>query len=162
MSDKEPTSNTRATAGGNDTGGRGPAVLIAYGSQTGCAQSIASQLCADVRAFFGLASSKIELSELNQWAKRLDEFAKIPYVIILCSTTGAGDPPDNADRFWRAIRKRTVAPNIFEGLQFAVLALGDTNYDKFCQAGKRINKRLKVCCLLLVCFFHDTVHTKLD
>ena len=119
-----------------------PRLLIAYGSQTGCAQSIANQLCTDIRHSVGAA--RVTLSDLNEWRQKLDEFAKFPYVIILCSTTGAGDPPDNADRFWRAIRKRSMAETAFEGVKFSVLALGDTNYDKFCQAGKRINKRLKV------------------
>lgn len=61
----------------------------------------------------------------------------------VCSTTGNGDSPDNADKFWRKIKKRTIAKDTFEGLPFCVLALGDTNYDKFCYMGKSIDKRMK-------------------
>ena len=31
---------------------------------------------------------------------------------------------------------------MFEGIQFSVLGLGDTNYDKYCYMGKSIDKRL--------------------
>jgi sulfite reductase alpha subunit-like flavoprotein len=64
-------------------------------------------------------------------------------VVAVCSTTGNGDSPDNADKFWRTIKKRSIAKDTFEGLPFCVLALGDTNFDKFCHMGKSIDKRMK-------------------
>lgn len=62
-------------------------------------------------------------------------------VILVCSTTGNGDPPDSADRFYRKLRRRRDPVNL-EGVNFAVLALGDTNYDKFCHCGKIINSKM--------------------
>jgi methionine synthase reductase len=59
---------------------------------------------------------------------------------IVCSTTGNGDAPENADEFWRIVKKRT-AKDTFLGVPFCVLGLGDTNYDKFCHMGKSIDKR---------------------
>lgn len=61
----------------------------------------------------------------------------------VCSTTGNGDSPDNADKFWRIIKKRSIAKDTFQSSSFCVLALGDTNYDKFCYMGKSIDKRMK-------------------
>lgn len=61
---------------------------------------------------------------------------------VVCSTTGNGDSPENADAFWRQIKKRTLPKTHYEGLPFSVLGLGDTNYDKFCHMGKSIDKRL--------------------
>jgi sulfite reductase (NADPH) flavoprotein alpha-component len=49
--------------------------------------------------------------------------------------------PDNAEMFWEAL-KDTAAPRL-ENLQFSVLALGDTAYDEFCEAGKQFDLRLE-------------------
>lgn len=65
-------------------------------------------------------------------------------VLIICSTTGNGDAPENASRFVRYIkRKSTVEKMPFQHVSFSVLGLGDTNYDQFCESGKIIDKKLK-------------------
>ncbi|OQR81495.1 NADPH-cytochrome P450 reductase, partial [Thraustotheca clavata] len=64
-------------------------------------------------------------------------------VIIVCSTTGNGDPPSNAEKFWRFIKKRAHPSTLLKHVQYTVLGLGDTNYDKFCHMGKSIYRRLK-------------------
>jgi methionine synthase reductase len=61
--------------------------------------------------------------------------------VIVVSTTGDGDPPDTAGRFWRKL-KRNTQPNLLKSLQYALLGLGDTNYTNFCNMGKMLNKRL--------------------
>jgi sulfite reductase alpha subunit-like flavoprotein len=119
-----------------------PKILVGFGSQTGCGQSIATQLVADLRPHVG--SQGLHLSDLNSWCSNFEAFTQIEHVLIVCSTTGAGDAPDNADRFWRTLRKRTMKPDTLARVRYSVLALGDTNYDHFCQAGKRFHKRLKV------------------
>jgi sulfite reductase alpha subunit-like flavoprotein len=53
------------------------------------------------------------------------------HIIIVCSTTGNGEPPDNAGKFWRYVKRRTQPKNMLEKLVYTVLGLGDTNYDKF-------------------------------
>jgi len=58
--------------------------------------------------------------------------------IICTSTHGAGDFPDNIQLFVEQISEVLALENI----QFAVCALGDTNYDTFCKAGKTIDKML--------------------
>ncbi|CAN8067709.1 unnamed protein product [Agarophyton chilense] len=62
------------------------------------------------------------------------------YNIIVVSTTGDGDPPETIRPFMRLLRKKD--PKKLEGLRYGVLALGDTNYENFCNTGKRIDTAL--------------------
>src|SRR5690606_32853770 len=71
----------------------------------------------------------------------LDRFTGLSQVLIITSTYGEGEMPDNAELFWEALSAET-APRL-ENMHFAVLALGDTGYDGFCQAGKLIDMRLE-------------------
>jgi sulfite reductase alpha subunit-like flavoprotein len=63
-------------------------------------------------------------------------------VLIVCSTTGNGDAPENADRFVRFVKRRTTSSDSFSGVVYTVLGLGDTNYDQFCATGKLIDQRM--------------------
>jgi sulfite reductase alpha subunit-like flavoprotein len=66
-----------------------------------------------------------------------------PYnMIIVASSTGNGDVPENGDKFWRFIKRTTTPATLFAGVNYGVLGLGDTNYDKFCFASKQIDKRV--------------------
>lgn len=69
--------------------------------------------------------------------------AKKHGLIVVASTTGNGDPPENANRFARFVKKQVAANGTdFQHVSFAVLGLGDTNYDQFCATGKSIDKSL--------------------
>lgn len=64
-------------------------------------------------------------------------------VILISSTTGNGDPPENASRFVRHVKRRETAESKpFRHCAFAVLGLGDTNYDQFCATGKLLDKKM--------------------
>lgn len=69
-------------------------------------------------------------------------------LIVITSSTGDGDPPDNAIKFWREIRKMEGCLN---HLDYALLGLGDTNYTNFCgfrKATKWNQFYLKIECIL--------------
>ncbi len=51
--------------------------------------------------------------------------------IVVVSTTGNGDPPENAQLFWRHIRKPSHPKDMLANVYCTVLALGNSNYSKF-------------------------------
>jgi len=64
-------------------------------------------------------------------------------ILIVSSTTGNGEAPENASRFVRYIKRKTTAPTMpFRHVAYAVLGLGDTNYDQFCNTAKIIDKKI--------------------
>lgn len=113
-------------------------LFVLYASQTGNAQSIAGDLAQELTS----QSDCVVLSALGDWNK-VGALGSGSINIVVASTTGNGDAPDNADTFWRYIRRRQrSAAAELDGARFAVLGLGDTNYDKFCHVGKTLDKRL--------------------
>ncbi|XP_041670119.1 methionine synthase reductase isoform X2 [Cheilinus undulatus] len=115
-----------------------PRLVVLYGSQKGQAQAIAEGIAEEAQEH-GLDA---ELSCLNQNGKYNLEKERAPVVIIV-STTGDGEPPDNALQFVKHIKKKTLPPDHYKHLCYALLALGDTNYANFCNCGKTIERRLQ-------------------
>jgi len=122
-------------------------IHILYGSQTGNAEEISKQL------FATLLEKGIDCvhSSLNSTLKpdgfrfleSEEAFVDKTTIIMICSTTGNGDAPESANRFWRKIKNRNLPKDLLSEIQYAVLGLGDTNYDKFCQMGKNLDKRFE-------------------
>ncbi|MEL7253037.1 MAG: sulfite reductase flavoprotein subunit alpha [Pseudomonadota bacterium] len=108
---------------------------ILFGTQTGNAEALAED-AAELARTKGYAPRVAELDEIE-----MDQLAAMERVLVVVSTYGEGEMPDNAELFWDALTAST-APRL-ENLNFGVLALGDTSYDEFCQAGKLIDMRLE-------------------
>ncbi|PZF31980.1 sulfite reductase subunit alpha [Curtobacterium sp. MCPF17_051] len=108
---------------------------VLFGTQTGNAEFLADELVAGAKAR-GLGGRASALDAVTP-----EQLAEMSHVLVVTSTYGEGEMPDNAGLFWDAIQASTV-PRL-EGLQYAVLGLGDTSYDEFCQAGKLLDTRFE-------------------
>jgi len=111
-------------------------VNILFGSVTGTAENVARS-AAKLAKNRGHEVSICELDDVS-----MEELAEMKDVLVVISTYGEGEMPFNAEMFWDEIE---AAPPVLEGLNFGVLALGDTAYEQFCQAGKDIDAKLEEC-----------------
>lgn len=110
-------------------------VLVLYASQSGNSEALAED--------FGeqLTNNGFEAPVLPMDEFAAEDLAKEKTLLIISSTWGEGDPPDNAVDFWETLSADSFEK--LEGLNYAVLGLGDTNYLEFCGMGKRFDARLE-------------------
>ncbi len=111
-----------------------PLVLL-YGSQTGTAEGLAKKT-AKAAEKIGFAPKLVDMAKYESV-----DLTKEENVLVITSTYGDGDPPDNAQAFWNYLRADTAPP--LAHLRYSVLALGDTNYAAFCEFGKVCDQRLE-------------------
>ncbi len=109
-------------------------INIIYGTQTGNSESVANDV-ATVAKTHGLLANVKSMDELE-----LDALVTMEYLLIITSTYGEGEMPDNAQLLWDAISVDS-APKM-EQTKYSVLALGDTSYDLYCKAGIDWDNRL--------------------
>ena len=107
------------------------ALLVAYASQTGYAETLAAQTAESLRAG-GLTVRVAELGQLD--LARLSGYRRMLFVV---STYGEGDPPDSAAAF--ASQMQAPPTRALADAQTAVLALGDSEYAHFCGFGHQLD-----------------------
>ena len=117
------------------TQSEGQSLTILVGSQTGNAKGVAQELAEQATAK-GIPNQLISMADYKVKAIK-DE----SHVIVVASTNGEGEAPDDAIDL-HAFLASKKAPKL-AGLKFAVLGLGDSSYEFFCQTGKDFELRLQ-------------------
>jgi len=113
----------------------GQSLTILIGSQTGNAKGVAQELAEQATAK-GIPNKLVSMADYKVKAIK-DE----SHVIVVASTNGEGEAPDDAIDL-HAFLASKKAPKL-DGLKFAVLGLGDSSYEFFCQTGKDFEQRLQ-------------------
>lgn len=110
-------------------------VTVLFGSQTGNCHGLAKKLSKQLEE----QGFQVTLSSMSDF--KTNALKKVENLLLLVSTHGEGEPPDNAISFYEFLHSKR-APKL-DHLAYSVLALGDTSYEFFCQTGKDFDKRLE-------------------
>ncbi|EIS3739563.1 assimilatory sulfite reductase (NADPH) flavoprotein subunit [Aeromonas hydrophila] len=109
-------------------------LTILYGSQTGNAKGVASAIKAQAEA----RGLPVTLTSMADYKPK--QLKKETHLLVVVSTYGEGEPPESAVDLFEQLKKGKVGK--LEGLKFAVLGLGDSSYEFFCQTGKDFDSLL--------------------
>lgn len=122
-------------------GGQGAAVVeakpvsILWGSQTGNSEGLARKISKTLGAK-GFAPTVYDMDDYD-----VSKLADESMLLLVTSTFGDGEPPDNAAAFYNWLLS-DEAPKLGK-LKYSVLALGDSNYPEFCKCGIEFDVRFK-------------------
>ncbi|WP_439835682.1 FMN-binding protein MioC [Aeromonas enteropelogenes] len=109
---------------------------IVVGSMLGAAEYVADH----VASLLEQAGHQTRIHNPARLAEVLGKLEEI--LLVVTSTHGAGDVPDNLQPFARDLAEQR--PDL-DNLRYGVIALGDSSYDTFCQGGKTLDHLLSEC-----------------
>jgi len=126
-----------ATAAPQPAGGAQPAepLTILYATESGNSEQLASDIAKAARKM-GLKPMIVDMADLD-----VAMLASVRRLVVIAATWGEGDPPARAIRAYGELMGEG-APRL-DGVEFGVLALGDTAYAEFCAIGQALDARLE-------------------
>ena len=110
-------------------------LTILYGTETGNSRDLAKTFAAEASQR-GLAAKVADMGDYK--VRQLKDEQDLLFIV---STYGEGDPPQPAVGFFEFL-EGPRAPKL-DGVRYSVLALGDSTYEKYCEAGKRVDRRME-------------------
>ena len=110
-------------------------LAILFGSQSGNSEELAAKL-AKQAADYGLEGTVHDMDGFD-----FGSLSGMKRVLIVCSTWGEGEMPDNAEDLWQTSTKAPAGS--LSGVHYSVCALGDTSYELFCESGKEWDEQFE-------------------
>ncbi|KAF7956090.1 hypothetical protein EAE96_005011 [Botrytis aclada] len=111
--------------------------LILYGTETGNSQDVAEEL-GRITERLHFMTRVCEMDEVD-----IRDLSKYTVVIFSVSTTGQGEFPKNARKFWNSLLRKRLPPDCLSHVNFTTFGLGDSSYAKFNFASRKLHKRLE-------------------
>ncbi len=113
----------------------GPGLTVLVGSQTGNGDKVADE----IRSRASARGLQVVVKSMGDY--KFPQLKNEKNLLVVVSTQGEGDPPDNAKEFYRMLHSRR-APRM-DGVRFSTLGLGDSSYTYFCKTGIALDKRFE-------------------
>ncbi|SEH32572.1 sulfite reductase (NADPH) flavoprotein alpha-component [Methylobacterium sp. 275MFSha3.1] len=110
-------------------------LTVIYASESGNSEALAGNVAKLARKQ-GFKPKVVDFADLN-----VATLPKAGKLIAIAATWGEGEPPARAVRAYGELMGEG-APRL-DGVEFAVLSLGDTSYAEFCAIGKALDARFE-------------------
>ena len=110
-------------------------LLIIFGTETGNAEDLAVEI-SNIANKHGLTGKVMDMEDVS-----MRDLSSSKRLIVSVSTWGEGEQPDNAQELYDEIKASDIGS--MEGVSYAVLALGDTAFELFCESGKEWDRILE-------------------
>ena len=112
-------------------------ILILYGTETGNSESLAYKLY-DITLNKGY---NCRIMGMDDYSVR--DLPNEKLVLMIVATSGDGEAPPNMLKFWKFLLQRSLSSSSLINVNIGVFGLGDSSYERFNAAARRLNTRCK-------------------
>lgn len=112
-------------------------ITVLYMTQTGTSQDVALRIARQAKR----KRYTVDVADVADYD--VTDLVSESLVLFLVSTTGQGEFPTSARRFWNFLLRKGIPQDILADLTFAAFGLGDTTYSRFCWPVRLLSRRLR-------------------